>query len=73
MVAPGRDDQDQGKGVAVDGGMVNLGGQDGRELKVGPVVEVELHVARNPHPQQLDAMAEGGKGSYPPFGGLTAN
>lgn len=54
-----RHDHDQRKAVSMDGGMVNIRGEGWRELKGGAVFDLEMRLERNPHTQQLDAMAKG--------------
>ncbi len=54
-----RYDHDQRKGLAMDGGMVNIRGEGWRELKVGAVFDIETRLERNPQTRELDEMAHG--------------
>lgn len=54
-----RHDHDQRKTVSMDGGMVNIRGEGWRELKVGAIFDIELHLERNPQTHDLEEMAHG--------------
>ena len=52
-------DHDQRKAISMDGGMVNIRGDNWREMKVGAVFDVETRLERNPHSGELEEMAHG--------------
>lgn len=54
-----RHDHDQLKAVSIDGGIINIRGDGGREVKVGAVFDVETRLERNPQTQELEPMAHG--------------
>lgn len=60
-----RHDHHQHQGVSMAGGMVNIRGEGGRELKVGAVFDVEPRLERNPQTHQLEEMAHGVNVHYP--------
>jgi len=58
-------DHDQRQAVSMDGGMVNIGEEGWRELKVGAVFDLALRRERNPRTQALDEMAQAENIHYP--------
>jgi hypothetical protein len=60
VVLPDRlHDHDPRKGVSMEGGMVNIRQEGGRELKVGAVFDVDRRLERNPQTHELDELAHG--------------
>ena len=57
-------DHDERKGISLDGGMMNIGGEGWRELKVGAVFDVVSRLERNWQTQELERMPHGVNVSY---------
>lgn len=54
-----RQDHGQVKGIGMDGGMVNIRGEDWKEMKVGAVYDVETRLERDQQTQELVEQAHG--------------
>lgn len=54
-----RHDHDQRKAISIDGGIINIRGEGGREIKVGAVFDVEIRLERSPQTHELEQMAHG--------------
>lgn len=56
VLADRRTDHAQPKGVSLDGGMVNIRAEGWKEVKVGTVYDIELHLERDPDTAELVEM-----------------
>lgn len=59
-----REDHEQKKGLAMDGGMVNVRGEGWREVKVAAVFDIETKLERDPHTAMLGDYAHACKIHY---------